>query len=374
MRILHIIPTLGCGGAEILLGNMVMEQVARRYIVEIVILEDLHPTYSNYFLKDLLEKAVEITQIDISISFVKNKIEMNIRQFDEIVQRFKPNVIHSHLFKAELISRYKIYKHIKYVTHCHNNMNQFDFFEKKTFKRRITDFLETKWLLKKYKESNTVFIAISKDTEKYFVKQLPGRLKKNVYLLSNSINTAYFFSNKNKRSGIKLISVGNLTENKGHSFLIDVVYQLKIQGYTVSLMILGYGPLKDNLQNQINSLGLSDSVFLKGNVSNVNEYFSESDIYLHAAHKEGFGLVLVEAMASELPVITTDGGGNKDLIQNCYNGYLIQNRNSDDFTDKIKYLIDNSDIRISMGENALLYSKSFDIVPYVDQLSALYRK
>ena len=194
--------------------------------------------------------------------------------------------------------------------------------------------------------------------------------------MRNAIDTRHYFRSDHSDNsiGIKLISVGNLTANKGHDFLIDCVSQLRNEGIKVSLDILGYGPLLTQLQYQIDKLGLSEIVSLRGNVSNVNTYFSESDLYVHAAHKEGFGLVLLEAMASKLPVITTDGGGNRDLIQENSNGFLIKNRDFKLFIEKIKYLIDRVDVRKEMGENALLFSKSYDIVPYVNQLNDIYLK
>ena len=60
MRILHVIPTLGCGGAEALVCNIALEQVRVGNIVQIVILEPIHFTFANFSLKDELEKNVEI--------------------------------------------------------------------------------------------------------------------------------------------------------------------------------------------------------------------------------------------------------------------------------------------------------------------------
>ena len=376
MNIIHITPTLGCGGAEVLMGNIVLEQVKRGDVVKIIILEPFHPTYPNYFLRAQLEKAVSINKIDIevSFSFIKNKIEMNIDAFDELVNEFKPDVIHSHLYKAEIISRYKLYDNVIYITHCHNNMSQFNFCEEKTLKRKLTDYLESRWLLKRYKKCNNVFVAISKDTQNFFIKHLPLNFKKNVFLLDNCIDTSYYYSKRiqDEVNQIKLITIGNLTSNKGHEFLIDVVCKLKQLKYSVTLDILGYGPLEKHLKQKINSLNLNDCIILKGNVSNVNDYLSDSDIYIHGAFKEGFGLVLVEAMASKLPVVSTNGGGNKDLIQNGYNGFMIESRELDEYVDKIRYLIDNLDERMKMGENAFLFSRNFDIVPYVTHLQKLY--
>ena len=377
MRIIHITPTLGCGGAEVMLGIIALEQVRRGDTVKIVILEDLHPTYNDFFLKDEIEKYIEIERMEVKISFsiFKNEIQIeNSLHWKKILDEFKPDVVHSHLFKAEIVSRYTLYDTIRYVTHCHNNMEQFDFFQSKSLRRRISDYLESRWLLKKYKACDNRFIAISQNTENYFYKKLPASLRKNIFLSKNCINTSRYYSSTEKEIDfVRLITVGNLTENKGHAFLIEVVAELKKSGYNISLEVLGFGPLKNDLEDLIRVKGLEGIVSLKGNVSNVNEYLSRADIYVHAAYREGFGLVLLEAMASGLPVVTTDGGGNKDLLEDGHNGFLIKERSVKQFADKLIDLIENEELRKGLGGNAQQYSKVYDIIPYVDKLEKIYK-
>ncbi len=377
MRILHVTNTLGCGGAEFLLANIVIEQVKRGHEVIIVISEPFHITYNDFSLRNKLEESAKIIQIEFKSSFslLKNKLIIDIEKFDEIVTRFSPNVIHSHLFKAELISHYKLYDNIKYVTHCHNNMDQFNLKNRKKNKRWISDFLEIKWLLKKYKKVNNTFIAISKDTESFFKLHLPSKLKKNVCFLPNCIDRTLYFSDENKITNqfVQLISIGNLTENKGHRFLIEIVSKLIFKGYKIKFDILGYGPLQGDLKMLINDLNLNECVFLRGNVSNVDFYLSKADIFVHAAHKEGFGLVLLEAMASKLPIVTTNGGGNQDLINENENGFLIENRNLIDFEQKLEVLILDPEKRKRMGENGFIFSKSYDVVDYTNRLIEIYK-
>jgi len=375
MNILHVIPTLACGGAEVLVCNISIQQVKEGHSVKILILNPLHKTFYDLIMAKELLSLVSIAEISttINISILNNKIELSNNQFEDIIHEFLPDVIHSHLFQSELISRYTIYKNIKYFSHCHNNIEQFNFWNNKSFKRRITDFFEIKWLLAKYKECNNRFIVISNNTGDYFQKNLPNYLAKNIEYLPNAINSIlYYTAEKLNKSIIKLITVGNLLENKGHLFLIEVIAELKRRNFNVQLEILGFGDMKKTLELRIAELDLSQTVFLRGNVPNVNDYLSRSDIYIHGSFKEAFGLVLVEAMASSLPVITTAGGGNNELIIENINGFLIMNRNLNEFIEKTIYLIKNEDIRLKMGDNAKLFSNDFDVIPYVNKLTNLY--
>lgn len=380
MKIMHIIPYLGGGGAEILLGSIAIEQVNRGCKVIVVILEPVHFTYINYPLKQELESKVTIYKIAtrVRFSFLKNTIAEKYDEFENIIKEFKPDIIHSHLFSSELVSRFRISASVRYFTHCHDNMHQFSFFTKKPLRRRFTDYLEKKWIIEKYKACNNTFIAISNHTQNYFIQNLPSSLKNRVCLLPNAINTSLFFSNPEKENlvnGIyRLVSVGNLVEKKGHSFLIDVMSILVNDGVKVHLDVLGFGELQEELQLKINQLFLSQHITLHGNVSNVNEFMSKAHIYLHAAIYEPFGLVLLEAMASGLPVVCTDGKGNKDLITEGYNGFLLTERNPEKYAQKVKYLVEEGQIRKEIGENALKFSKKYNIEAYTEKLFQLYHQ
>ena len=83
------------------------------------------------------------------------------------------------------------------------------------------------------------------------------------------------------------------------------------------------------------SLGVKNYINFHGNVKNVKEHLSESNIYLHTATYEPFGLVILEAMAAGLPVITLNGKGNKDFIEQGVNGFIHANQDVELFANNI---------------------------------------
>jgi glycosyltransferase involved in cell wall biosynthesis len=254
-------------------------------------------------------------------------------------------------------------------------MVQFSILSIKSTKRKIIDYLETKWLLKQYKKCDNTFIAISKNTQTYFKKALPKTLKKNIVLLPNAINSK-LFSQKQKTLNtrhVRLINVGNLVAKKGHLLLIDVFHQLIINSnIKFTLDILGFGPLKIEIEEKINQLGLNEIIKLHGNVSNVADFMENSDIYIHTASYEPFGMVLIEAMASGLPIVSTDGKGNIDLIKNGLNGYLVDSRNPKEIAEKVIQITENANLYSKMSINAIKISKNYDIVHYVKKLEEIY--
>ena len=96
------------------------------------------------------------------------------------------------------------------------------------------------------------------------------------------------------------------------------------------------------------------------------------NLYLHTANYEPFGLVLIEAMACGLPVICTDGKGNRDLIKEGVNGFMVWERDPVMLADKIELLLRNDTLRIEMGKKAHAFAQDFGIKKYVDSLVNLY--
>jgi len=101
----------------------------------------------------------------------------------------------------------------------------------------------------------------------------------------------------------------------------------------------------------------------------------ENDVFLHTAKYEPFGLVLVEALASGLPVVAySAGGGSDEIIKNGFNGYKITNLDPVVFAEEIINLYLDKSIYSRLSKNAVATSQSYDIKPYVEQLLKLYKK
>jgi glycosyltransferase EpsD len=121
-------------------------------------------------------------------------------------------------------------------------------------------------------------------------------------------------------------------------------------------------------------LNLSQNVFFHGNVDNVVEFLSKADIYIHSATYEPLGLVLLEAMAAGLPVVCLDGKGNRDIIKEAKNGFMLNQLDPTLFADKIIILWENKKMYSQISEYAQSYASNFDIKNYVEKLIECYEK
>ena len=140
-----------------------------------------------------------------------------------------------------------------------------------------------------------------------------------------------------------LLGVGRLAEKKGFEFLIQAMTQVLQEIPKTRLAIIGFGPQKNQLEKRIQELNVSSSVFLLGGKTGkeLRDWFATADIFIGPSivtqdgDTEGQGVVFLEAMASGTPVIASDVGGIKDVVQDGFSGLLIPEKNPDAIAEKI---------------------------------------
>ncbi|MBR3568994.1 MAG: glycosyltransferase family 4 protein [Salinivirgaceae bacterium] len=370
MRILHIIPRLRKGGAERLCLD-ICNQLQKRDDVQVRLItfsdENHYP-----FLTENLDVQIIPASVQLSI-FHKNVL--NIDALQKAIEDFAPDVIHTHLFEAEIVSHSCSYPQAKWFSHCHDNMRQFRNFGIKTLfnKQLLTNFFEKCYLSSRYKANGgNTFIAISHNTEQYFHKTARHY---DVQLLPNAIDYEKFHRVNDQQSSTKLrlVNVGSLNTNKNQIFLIDVARILADKGFDFDLKLVGGGQDYSMLQQRVETLGLQKNVSLCGNVDNVEDYLHESDVYVHSSLSEALGLTIIEAMAAGLPVVTLDGRGNRDLIVQGKNGCMVYEQDAEQFADRILEIWNDKQKYQEMSVFAQEFARQYDIKPYVDRLLELYK-
>jgi glycosyltransferase EpsF len=371
MRVLHVIPYLIKGGAERLCLDMVRCLGKHKSIeVRLAVLND-----NNEFKTEYPEIEYVILN-DAIVPSIFGKWKVNITSLNKLIVDFNPDIIHSHLFEADFLVHYKVSSGITYFTHFHDNMHQFKNFEYKDVfnKKRLTELYEKQFVIKQYKKANNHCIAISEHTEDYLKKVLPESLKKNIHFLSNAIDISLFVNDKVRKPEklLKLINIASFVEKKNHKLLVDIAIELKNRTIDFELVLVGDGPLKNEVKEYASRKGCAEQIKFLGNVNSVNQLLAEADIYVHTATYEPFGLVLIEAMAAGLPVVCLDGGGNKDIIEQGKNGYILTEQNSKLFVDDILKLYTNQELYTNMSAYAKAFVKKYDINNYTDKLIELY--
>lgn len=375
IKILFLVQSLVKCGAErliVCIGN----ELVRRNAAEVIIVG--FDDKNEY--PDLLSK-IPFVKINVTYSlslFGKNNI--NIQELIKVIEDFKPDIIHTNCYMQEAPARENLIKNIAYFSHLHDNMPAFQNFSLLTVfnKRKVTDFYEKSRLVKRYRKCNNHFIAVSKDTYSYFNKSLPRSFSKNMILLPNAIDFDKFYNKMQRvvpKNNLRLINIGHFAPKKNQFFLLKVLKILKDSNMNVTLTLVGDSETaKGKLEAEAKKLGVQDNIVFTGVVNNVERYLMENDLYVHSATYEPFGLVLLEAMASGLPVVCLDGKGNRDIIEQGQNGFMIYEQNVELFAEKIMEIVKTPDLYCTISSFAKEYAKKYDIREYVDNLVEIYKK
>ena len=150
----------------------------------------------------------------------------------------------------------------------------------------------------------------------------------------------------------EILCVGRLVPAKGQHVLIQAVARLAKKEEPVFLRLVGDGPDRESLQEQAESLGVRDRVLLEGpvNQDHIQEYYRRADVFVLPSFAEGIPIVLMEAMAMEVPCITTRITGIPELIRDGIEGFLVTPSDDEELALAIARLIREPDLCRTLGE------------------------
>lgn len=172
----------------------------------------------------------------------------------------------------------------------------------------------------------------------------------------------------------QVIAVGRYMPQKGFDRLIPAWAIVSKRHPDWILRIYGDG-MRQQLQQQIDSFGISSTCILEHSTPNIMDKYCESSIFVLSSRFEGFGMVIIEAMACGVPPVSfTCPCGPRDIISDGKDGLLVENGDIEGMAEKICYLIENDDIRKKMGKQARLDVDRFKIEHIAQQWKKLFEE
>lgn len=158
------------------------------------------------------------------------------------------------------------------------------------------------------------------------------------YIIPNPVSVTAYRENVESTT---VVTAGRLIEQKNQAMLIRAMEKVHRKYPEVKCRIYGEGLLREELQKQIDSLGLQDTVTLEGNVPDIHDRLAQCGIFVLTSNYEGLSNALIEAMMVGLPCITTDYPGAQELITNGENGFVVPLNDDAALAEAIEILIEN---------------------------------
>ena len=220
------------------------------------------------------------------------------KQLKKVLKENNYQIVHSHINTLSIFSLFAAYmaKVPIRIAHSHSTTS------KKEKKKNI--------LKQVFRPFSKLFATHYFACTNHAGKWMFGN-KKDIYILNNAIDLDKYKYDIDVRNKIRkelnisddtlvIGHIGRFVEQKNHKFLIDIFNEIHKKNNNSILLLIGQGPLQDEIKDKVNELGISDSVLFLGQLNNANEYYQVFDAFILPSLYEGLGMVLIEAECSGL--------------------------------------------------------------------------
>lgn len=173
-----------------------------------------------------------------------------------------------------------------------------------------------------------------------------------------------------------IIFVGRLHPVKGVQYLIEAMAIIHREMPDVKLVIVGDGTERLRLEELRENLDLNGCIQFAGQVpqERIPKIMHQADIFALPSLSESFGIVIIEAMAAGLPIVTTNVGGLPELIKNWENGFVVEPKNPEAIAEKILLILNNNDLKAIISTNNITKSQQYSWDNAVEKIISTYEK
>tara|TARA_B100000767_G_scaffold272955_1_gene301830 strand:+ start:3464 stop:4645 length:1182 start_codon:yes stop_codon:yes gene_type:complete len=279
-----------------------------------------------------------------------------LKKIKTIIQEFKPDIVHTHASKAGAIGRKAAFScNVPVVVHTFHGHVFHSYFGK--VKTTLFKNIE-RYLAKK----SSGIIAISNLQKKELCEEHKITSMEKMEVIPLGFDLKKFqhnYTGKRKSTRLKyeisddciaLCIIGRLAPVKDHFFFLDVIEELsKKTERKIKVFIVGDGELKSEIENRVTQLQTQGiNIVMTSWIFDIASFNAGMDIMCLTSKNEGTPVSLIEAQASNLPVISTDVGGVSDIVAENETGFIISRKDKRDFVEKLKILVEQDEIRHKM--------------------------
>lgn len=294
------------------------------------------------------------------------------------LKRIKPDIIHVHSYNlVYLLIAISARLYLKKVLIIKTVHTSGLFYSSQSFYSKIQVQIEKLATT----INKTIIVSISKQVlevcnelfthSAYQIKLIYNGINLDKFEVDRSDNLKRIYANEND---IIAIYVARFVDGKNQDFLIYLWKEIISINKNIKLLLVGDGDNYESAKKLVEELKIKDYVIFTGYSNEVNKLLKISDIGLFPSSFEGFGLALIEKMASGLPVIASDIPPFREIITNRTNGFIIPLEEQNIWKETILKLEESKKYRTTIGESAKLRSKCFSLKNTIDQYEFLYKE
>lgn len=332
--------------------------------------------------QEQLDRFIPYTSKTYIVPMVRNIEPKNdvkaIFKVRKLLKQIKPDIVYLHSSKAGAIGRIALAFNFKtkILYNAHGWYFNAQISDKK---KRLFAVIEKNLAIKTDK-----IINISKSEYESALKYKIAPEKK-MCIIENGIDfTKFEHSDKYREetrrkyhiedNEIVIGVVGRLTEQKDPMTMIKAFELVCKENKNTRLMYVGSGNLEEDVKQYAKEKNILDKVIITGWVNNVEQYIPAFDIAVLPSKWEGFGLVLIEYMACNKPIIATSVGGIKDIIENEVNGILVPKESPEKLKYAIQKILKRGIKYSTTGEQYKLIMRKYDIETVIDNHKTIFKR
>lgn len=343
-KIIHVIDELKIGGAQQHLFNM-LRVLSDREISDNVVVT----LFRNGDIAESIRK-LNIPVLCLSLFGISlRSFFSGFWEIKKLIRKNQPDIVIAHLTWSRFIALLAAWLSKVPIRIGYEHGDLFFTHWKFRWMNYLTQFF-------------THYLIVCSDALKKRIGEFYSIQEDKVKVIHNFVESKYFCpalkkDNRNEfknNQTVNIFAIGSLGYgvNKRTDVIIRAVHSVIQQGGEVQLRIVGDGEQKKNLEELSGELKISSFVHFLGWRRDIADLLKEADLFCHAAPFEPFGLVCVEAMLMELPVIAPNSGGIPEIIKNNETGYLYTPLDGEELAEKILFLIKNKETRLKTGHDA----------------------
>jgi len=300
--------------------------------------------------KRRINKHYEVYEIDkLNYLRIFSGIRTNF-PIRRILKNFEPDIVHSHhAFTPIPLFALRAAKNLNLPTILTNHSA---YFYEYNYILKTLGYIG--FPFKTFIEKSDAIISVSKISAN-FIQQFAPR--KRILIIPNGVDVNHFrpIHKKDDDSEFVILFVSRIVRRKGLHLLVESLRYLKKDIPNIKLVIVGEGTFEEYIRRRVYDLDLKKNVKFMGKIKDkeLPAVYNNADLFvLPSLYGESFGIVVLEAMASGVPVIVSNIGGLKEIVNNLVDGILLEKNDPKEIYEKIMILYKNPDLRRYLSKNA----------------------